>query len=93
MAAYPNIDAIDPWVGALVEDHVAGAQVGELIKAALLEQFLRLRDGDRFWWENDPAHILSADGMRAEITEITLSQILNRNLDRCSFPADVFHVG
>ena len=91
--AYPDVDAIDPWVGALVEDHVAGAEVGELIKTTLLEQFLRLRDGDRFWWENDPAHILSADGMGAEIEEITLSQILNRNLEGGNFPADVFHVG
>ncbi len=48
-----DVDAIDPWVGGLVEDHVRGANVGELIFAVLKDQFERCRDGDRFWYEND----------------------------------------
>lgn len=89
-AAYGSVGEIDPWVGALAEDTVDGAAVGELTRAALVEQFVRLRDGDRFWWRNDPAHILRE--MRDEIEETTLGDILNRNTSGISFPGDVFHV-
>ena len=34
-----NVDAIDPWIGALAEPHVPGANVGELIRAAMVAQF------------------------------------------------------
>ncbi len=46
--AYQDSNCIDPWVGALAEDIIPGAAVGELIRTALIEQFIRLRDGDRF---------------------------------------------
>lgn len=51
-AAYPTVDDIDPWVGGLAEDHVPGALVGELFFTILRDQFIRLRDGDRFWYQN-----------------------------------------
>src|SRR5262249_55123951 len=44
---YGNVNNIDSFVGALAEDHVAGADVGPLTKAVLVKQFTRLRDGDR----------------------------------------------
>lgn len=31
--------------------HVAGAAVGEMFQTVILNQFERLRDGDRFWYE------------------------------------------
>jgi hypothetical protein len=46
---YPNINTIDPIVGALAEDHLPGASVGPLVAAGLRVQFERLRDADRFW--------------------------------------------
>lgn len=49
----PAIDNIDPWVGALAEDHVAGASVGPTMAVALREQFSRLLAGDRFSVVND----------------------------------------
>jgi hypothetical protein len=46
-----NINNVDGWVGALAEDHVAGGSVGPLIQRILADQFQRLRDGDRFWYQ------------------------------------------
>jgi peroxidase len=50
---YGSVDKIDVWVGGLAEDHVNGASVGSLFKRILVDQFTRLRDGDRFWYERD----------------------------------------
>src|SRR5205814_7086205 len=44
---YGSVDNIDVFVGALAEDHVAGADVGPLTRAVLIDQFTRLRDSDR----------------------------------------------
>lgn len=47
--AYGGVDDMDLWVAGLAEDHVPGALVGETFHAILTDQFVRLRDGDRFW--------------------------------------------
>ena len=89
-SVYANVDEIDPWVGALAEDTIAGAAVGELTRAALADQFTRLRDGDRHWWLNDDSHILKQ--WNNEIALTTLGKILTRNTTGVAFPDDVFHV-
>ena len=49
---YVWIDHVDPFVGTFLEEHVPGAEMGELAIAAIHDQFGRLRDGDRFFFEN-----------------------------------------
>jgi hypothetical protein len=49
---YGSVNNIDLWVGCLAEDHADGASVGPLVSAIVSDQFERLRDGDRFWYEN-----------------------------------------
>lgn len=73
---YGSVDNIDLWVGALCEDSLSGAAVGELIATVLIDQFVRLRDGDRFWYENDPN--LERDEVRG-ISQTRLSDIIARN--------------
>ena len=49
---YGSVNDIDAFVGFLAEDIQAGSSVGESLNAILREQFGRLRDGDRFYFEN-----------------------------------------
>jgi hypothetical protein len=51
---YGDVNNMDAVIGMLAEDHLPDAAVGPLAAAGLREQFTRLRDGDRFWYENDP---------------------------------------
>ena len=44
-----RIDDVDVYIGGMLES-VDGP--GELFSAIIKEQFLRIRDADRFWFEN-----------------------------------------
>jgi hypothetical protein len=72
--AYADVEDIDVWVGALAEDHLPGAMVGELMFFAVKEQFEALRDGDRFWYER----ILSPRELQ-EVKRTRLADIIQRN--------------
>ncbi|MEZ5300802.1 MAG: peroxidase family protein [Verrucomicrobiales bacterium] len=73
-AAYNDPDQIDAWVGGLAEPHAPGAMVGPLILAVVRDQFTRLRDGDRFWYQGYLSPEL-ADLVEAQ----TLAAIIRRN--------------
>jgi peroxidase len=87
-SVYASVDDIDPWVGALAEDHYQGAMVGEFIYTVLQDQFTRLRDGDRFYYANSlPQYLVEW------VNKQTLSEIIVRNTSIGSeIQADVFHV-
>ena len=53
-AIYGSVDKVDAFVGMLSEPHVRGTEFGELQLAMWKRQFTALRDGDRFFYENDP---------------------------------------
>ena len=56
-SAYNTVDDIDAYLGLLIETHQSNALVGPTLITILKDQFQRLRDGDRFWYEAylDPA--------------------------------------
>jgi peroxidase len=71
---YGNVNNIDAFVGALAEDHAPGADVGPLTKAVLVNQFTRLRDGDRLFylnqnWTPEEQSILRQGDTLAEVIE------------------------
>jgi len=54
-AIYGSVDKLDAFVGMVSEKHVQGTEFGELQLAMWRQQFTALRDGDRFFYLNDPA--------------------------------------
>ncbi len=49
-----NVDRVDAFVGMVSEPHMKGNEFGELQLAMWKKQFEALRDGDRFFYLNDP---------------------------------------
>lgn len=87
-SVYTDVDQVDPWVGLLAEPHVVNAQVGETLWRVLSDQFTRLRDGDRFWYE---AYLPRR--MVRMVNRQTLGTIIRRNTDAgLELDRDVFKV-
>jgi Animal haem peroxidase len=53
-AVYGTVDRLDAFVGMVSERHVKHTEFGELQLAIWAKQFTAVRDGDRFFYRNDP---------------------------------------
>ena len=53
-AIYGDVNKVDAFVGMVSEKHVPGTEFGPLQLAMWTKQFAALRDGDRFFYANDP---------------------------------------
>ncbi len=84
---YPNINNIDAWVGMLAEDPMPGAIFGETILTILNHQFKNLRDGDRFFYLNDP---VLTDAEKAYIHNTTMHDIVMHNTGITLMQDEVF---
>jgi len=73
---YGSVNNIDLWVGALAEDHTARGSTGPLLRAIISDQFERLRDGDRLWYQNQ-----FSGTMLRMIENTSLTDIIRRNTD------------
>ena len=84
-ATYGSVDNIDLWIGGLAEDHLPNSSVGTTFTAILVDQFTRLRDGDRFWYENS-----LSDNLVRDIRNTSLADIIRRNTGLTKLQEDVF---
>jgi peroxidase len=82
---YGTVDNIDLWVGILAEDHVPGASVGQLGKTIIADQFQRLRDGDRFWYQR----VFSGRTL-SDLEQTTLASVIQRNTTTKNLQGNVF---
>jgi len=55
-SVYPSVSDIDPIVGMLAEDRVAGSLFGPTALALYQVQFTTIRDADRFWYQHAMEH-------------------------------------
>lgn len=76
-AVYQDISQVDPWVGMLCENPTEGSSVGQTIGTVITDQFRRLRDGDRFWFENDP----DLASWKDTIANTKLMDVVRRNTE------------
>lgn len=74
-ALYDDINNCDAWVGMLAENHLPNSIFGQVTSLVIERQFQALRDGDRYFYMNDPL----LDLYRNEIESTTLSDVVMRN--------------
>ncbi|MPC16087.1 Peroxidasin [Portunus trituberculatus] len=85
---YGHPGNVDLWVGGLLEDPVEGARVGPTFLCLLVDQFRRLRAGDRFWYENP--NIFKREQLQ-QIKQSTLGRVMCDNGDNIQdVTVDVF---
>ncbi|XP_026480513.1 LOW QUALITY PROTEIN: dual oxidase-like [Ctenocephalides felis] len=88
VAAYNNrLDNVDVYVGGMLE---SDGKPGELFTAVIREQFVRIRDADRFWFENENG-IFTKEEIE-DIKKITLWDIIvnSTSIEPHEIQKDVF---
>jgi hypothetical protein len=85
--AYGSVKNIDAFEGGLAEDHVPGSDVGPLFQAIMVNQFTRLRDGDRFFYLNEN---WSRDELRILRQGNTLTKVIEANTGVTNLQRDAF---
>jgi hypothetical protein len=73
VSLYGNINNIDAFVGGVAENHVPGTSVGSMLMASFIDQFTRLRDGDRLFYTGD-----------ADLKTLLVTSIIDLNTVRLS---------
>ncbi len=82
---YGSVDNIDLWVGGLAERHVPNSSVGPLFQRIMVDQFTRLRDGDRLWYQST----LRGEQL-GDIEGTRLSDVIRRNTALTNLQPNVF---
>ncbi|MEZ5477528.1 MAG: peroxidase family protein [Thiolinea sp.] len=82
---YAHPDDVDLWVAGLAEQPLGDSLVGETSTRIMTNQFEALRDGDRFWYENQ----FSGSELQ-ELNKVTLADIIRRNTDIQNIQDDAF---
>ncbi|XP_012300917.2 myeloperoxidase isoform X1 [Aotus nancymaae] len=76
MALYGTPNNIDIWMGGVAEPLEPKGRVGRLLACIIGTQFRKLRDGDRFWWENEGVFSMQ---QRQALAQISLPRIICDN--------------
>ena len=79
-AVYGSVDKVDAFAGMISERHVPGTEFGELQQAIWAKQFQVLRDGDRFFYGNDPGLSMIKSSYGIDFRH-TLAQVIAANTD------------
>jgi len=85
-SVYSDVDSVDAYIGVMAEDRLESSIYGETQQLLVLDQFQRVRDGDRFWYENDA----ELNSLIDEFNSLRLSDIILRNTEIESIQCDVF---
>ena len=84
---YTSVNNVDLWIGILAEDHLPGKSVGRTLNAMLKSQFENLRDGDFYFYLNDP---YLPNAIRDQVKRTKFSDIIKRNTGLSNIAVNAF---
>ncbi|XP_067656392.1 myeloperoxidase-like [Haliotis asinina] len=90
---YSDVDDIDLFPGALSETPVPRGLLGPTFTCLLGKQFQALKEGDRFWFEEDNDNVRFSRSQLREIRKVTLSRVVCDNTDSYKIPKNAFVKG
>ena len=79
-AIYGSVSNVDAFTGMVAERHATGSELGELQLAIWKDQFGAARDGDRFFYLNDPLQSFIRNNFGIDSRK-TLAQLIAANTD------------
>nr|XP_045600702.1 peroxidase-like [Procambarus clarkii] len=79
-AVYSHVDDIDFFTGGLAERPIKDGLVGPTFACIIADQFLRLKKGDRYWYETTTQPQAFTKEQLAEIHKVSLARILCDNI-------------
>jgi hypothetical protein len=79
-AIYGSVSNLDAFTGMIAERHLAGSEFGELQREIWREQFTASRDGDRFFYLNDPLQPFIRNNFGIDYRR-TLARVIADNTD------------
>ncbi|KAL7042509.1 hypothetical protein ACKWTF_001170 [Chironomus riparius] len=89
ISAYKNrLDNVDAYIGGMLESY---GKPGELFTKVILDQFTRIRDADRYWFENEENEIFTKEEIE-KFRNIKLWDIIvnSTSIDPDSIQQNVF---
>jgi len=84
---YGHPDNVEMLIGGHTEDLTDG-NIGSLFSHYIVKQFTRLREGDYYYFENDPSY---TEEERSELSRTTIADIILRNTDISALPCSSFY--
>ncbi|XP_008840926.1 lactoperoxidase [Nannospalax galili] len=87
LGLYGTAENIDIWIGAIAEPLIHRGRVGHLLACLLGQQFQRIRDGDRFWWENPGVF---TEKQRDSLQKMSFSRLVCDNTRITKVPLNPF---
>ncbi|KAG8590367.1 hypothetical protein GDO81_006737, partial [Engystomops pustulosus] len=87
MKLYNMTDNIDIWAGGVSEPHVPNGRVGDTIGCLIGDQFRRIRDGDRYFYQNRGVF---TQGQLEAIEGVSISSIICANTNIREVPRNPF---
>ncbi|XP_060516076.1 lactoperoxidase isoform X2 [Cylas formicarius] len=84
-SVYRTVEDIDLYSGAVSEKPLEGSILGPTFTCLILDQFMRIKYGDRFWYENSCNWQSFTGEQLNEIRKTTLSGVICDNADDLSY--------
>ncbi|KAF9990803.1 hypothetical protein BGZ75_009494 [Mortierella antarctica] len=85
---YGSVDRVEFTTGALSEDHVPSSSLGLLYWHSMMDQFSRIRDMDRFWYQNKG--VLDPQVLTTVQTTNLRTLFLRHFRDNSTLPANIW---